>query len=303
MPRSVPGRPQGRPLRRRLIVLLSALAGLVPAGAFSQTTAPYIAQDSLNVFRRFTADSAMMLQFYGEVIGLTPLQTIGGVHRFRLGTGEVKLTASRPGTEYARGALGEVAGVQLWTFTVPDEAAVVARFTSHGYAVPRFEDKAGIRSALVQDPDGQWVQLVVAATGFDRLAVGITVADVESSRAYYRTFVGLQELPKTTVAPLAATAYPFRHGTTTINLLSFSARPRPGSKGLAGIQYVVSDVDAVDALAKSRMIPVEQPLRETLPGLRTVWLFDPDNVTNYFAETRASRGRGAGSGPTASDAR
>ena len=32
--------------------------------------------------------------------------------------------------------------------------------------------------------------------------------------------------------------------------------------------------------------PVEQPLGETLPGLVTTWLYDPDGVTNYFAEIR-----------------
>jgi hypothetical protein len=53
---------------------------------------------------------------------------------------------------------------------------------------------------------------------------------------------------------------------------------------MAGIQYVVNDVDAVNALAEPRHIPVEQPLRESLPGLRTVWLQDPDGVTNYFAQ-------------------
>jgi hypothetical protein len=31
---------------------------------------------------------------------------------------------------------------------------------------------------------------------------------------------------------------------------------------------------------------VEQPLGETLPGLVTTWLYDPDQVTNYFAEIR-----------------
>ena len=45
-------------------------------------------------------------------------------------------------------------------------------------------------------------------------------------------------------------------------------------------------VDPIWALAQQRAIPVEQPLGETLPGLVTTWLYDPDQVTNYFAEIR-----------------
>jgi len=44
--------------------------------------------------------------------------------------------------------------------------------------------------------------------------------------------------------------------------------------------------DPIWALAQQRAVPVEQPLAETLPGLVTTWLYDPDQVTNYFAEIR-----------------
>jgi hypothetical protein len=65
--------------------------------------------------------------------------------------------------------------------------------------------------------------------------------------------------------------------------------PKPVNRQLAGIQYVVKAVDPIWALAQQRAIPVEQPLGETLPGLVTTWLFDPDQVTNYFAEIRPRR--------------
>ena len=56
--------------------------------------------------------------------------------------------------------------------------------------------------------------------------------------------------------------------------------------GSAGIQYVVRDTPLVDAKAKHRGgIAVETPLNK-LAGfdLVTVWLNDPDGVTNYFAQ-------------------
>jgi hypothetical protein len=60
--------------------------------------------------------------------------------------------------------------------------------------------------------------------------------------------------------------------------------------GTGGIQYVVTDVEPIDALAKERGVTIDQPL-SGLPGfdLRTIWLDDPDGITNYFAQTGASR--------------
>jgi hypothetical protein len=84
---------------------------------------------------------------------------------------------------------------------------------------------------------------------------------------------------------LGVTKYPIRHGSTTISLWA-TPGPRPTNPQLAGIQYVVKPVDQIWALAQQRRVPVEQPLNETLPGLVTTWLYDPDGVTNYFAEIR-----------------
>src|SRR5690606_13569884 len=83
--------------------------------------------------------------------------------------------------------------------------------------------------------------------------------------------------------------YPYRNGTTIVSLRSFG-RDLPADTGTGGIQYVVTDVEAIDALAKERGVTIDQPLSE-LRGfsLRTIWLDDPDGITNYFAQTGASR--------------
>ena len=105
---------------------------------------------------------------------------------------------------------------------------------------------------------------------------------------FYRTFVGLDELPAVKDAVLGVTKYPFRHGSTTISVWA-TPGPKPTNRSLAGIQYVVKPVDPIWALAQQRGIQVETPLGEMMPGLVTTWLLDPDQVTNYFAEIR---GRG-----------
>jgi hypothetical protein len=83
--------------------------------------------------------------------------------------------------------------------------------------------------------------------------------------------------------------YPYRHGTTTISLRHFGD-DLPADTGTGGIQYVVSDVEFVDKLARERSIVIDQPL-STLQGfgLRTIWLDDPDGITNYFAQTGQPR--------------
>ncbi len=58
----------------------------------------------------------------------------------------------------------------------------------------------------------------------------------------------------------------------------------PANTRSAGIQYVVSDVEAVDAKAKAQNVKIDTPLGNFSAGLRTIWLSDPDGVTNYFAQ-------------------
>jgi catechol 2,3-dioxygenase-like lactoylglutathione lyase family enzyme len=255
--------------------------------------ASVLVPDSLNVFRRFTADGPKTLAFYGEVLGLKTMPAIGQVYRFQVGTSEVKFSPAGRNRSIARGGMNAAAGMRLWTFRIADEAALAARFAQHGYPAPAFKVVGDIRTALVADPDGEMVQLVVVPAGSTELAkldIGIAANDLEKSRAFYRNFVGLEELPPIDDALLGVRRYPFRHGTTTVSVWA-SGGGKPLNPSLAGIQYVVSDVNAVDALARQHAVPVETPLGETMPGLRTVWLYDPDQVTNYFAEIRPRQPR------------
>jgi predicted enzyme related to lactoylglutathione lyase len=140
---------------------------------------------------------------------------------------------------------------------------------------------------MVLDPANQWVELVVApgasAEVYQSFEAGLTVSDLEKSRAFYREFVGLDELPAVEDALLGTKRYPYRHGTTTVNLWSFG-KGLPANTRSAGIQYVVSDVEAVDAKAKAQNVKIDTPLGNFSAGLRTIWLSDPDGVTNYFAQ-------------------
>jgi catechol 2,3-dioxygenase-like lactoylglutathione lyase family enzyme len=265
------------------------------------TAAPVLWQPSMNVFRRFAAAPEKMYEFYGPVLGFEQLQTLsvtatnpGGVARFQAGAQELKLTRRTPNRQYQPGGVTDATGLRLVTFFFADEAALVERFTKHGHSPPKFttERATGRRSALVLDPDGQTVELVVLPNASpDQLAaieVGLTVADLERSRAFYRGFAGLEELEPGEDQRFGTKKYSFRHGATTVVLRSFG-RDLPADTGSGGIQYVVSNVDAIGALAQARAVTVETPLSPPGNGLRTIWLSDPDGVTNYFAETAQSR--------------
>jgi len=278
------------------------LTGLVPAAAHAQAAPPapataapatvasaYFAEKSANVFRRFNGDGVKTREFYGPVLGFGDIGAVGGVSRYQVGPSQLKFTKASANANFTRGAINDAAGVRLWTMWFPDEAVLTKRFADHGFAAPAFKNVDGVRSALVADPDGEWVQLVIAPNqpkeAYGRLEIGIAANDLEKSRAFYRTFVGLEELPAVKDPVLGVTKYPFRHGSTTISVWA-TPGPKPANPQLSGIQYVVKPVDPIWALAQQRGIPVEQPLGETLQGLVTTWLYDPDQVTNYFAEIR-----------------
>ena len=283
-------------------VISFLFAGLVPANgqtappAKATTAAPYFVEKSMNVFRRFNGDGAKTLQFYGQVLGFGDVGAVGGVSRYQVGPSQLKFTRAGANAKFTRGGINDAAGVRLWTMWFADETALAKRFTDNGYPAPQFKTVAGVRSTLVTDPDGEWVQLVVAPNQpqetYGRLEIGIAANDLEKSRAFYRTFVGLEELPAVKDPVLNVTKYPFRNGSTTISVWATDG-PKPMNRQLAGIQYVVKPVDPIWALAQERKIPVEQPLAPTLGTLMTTWLFDPDEVTNYFAEIRPRQPRPA----------
>lgn len=280
------------------MIALGVLAFVIAADSMSAQTsktaslAGLSTQPSMNVFRRFSVDAAKMTGFYGDVLGLKalpPLRMPGGgsMILFQIGSGQVKLQATPAASDYASGPVREVSGLRVFTFFFPDEQALTARFAQHGYPAPQFQATPSGRRAMVQDPEKQWVELVVmpgaSQSVYESMEVGLTVTDLEKSRAFYRDFVGLDELPAVKDTLLGVTKYPFRHGTTTVNIWSFGPTPRANTR-TAGIQYVISDVEAVDAKAKAQAVKIDTPLGNFSAGLRTIWLSDPDGITNYFAQ-------------------
>ena len=286
-----------KPLKIALLALpLLLAAGTLPARAADDATAkpkPVFAQDSLNVFRRVSeADRPKLVDFYGKALGLKPLTPINlsatqQMVLFGVGTGQIKLAAglTKDRKYHPGGEIGDATGIRIYTLTYPDEAQVKARFKDAGYAEPVFKDiGGGKRAALVKDPAGFSIGLVIApGAQADGVEAGINVSNLEKSRAFYRDFEGLEELPPVKDPILGVTKYPFRHGQTTISLFKIGDN-LPADTGSAGIQYVIKNIEPMNARALAEHVTVETPLGglQGFPGLETVWLNDPDGVTDYF---------------------
>ena len=279
----------------------AAAQGSAPATA-PATVKPYLWSSDrpkstvgeINVFRRFSNErTAAMREFYGEVLALPVLSdaALGGgqMIRYPLGGSEVKLFPVAPSPANTAG-IADATGVRVLTFFYAAEGPLVQRFTTRGILPPRFSattaHAGATKAALVQDPDGEWVELVIvpgaAAEKLARFEIGITVNDLDASRAFYGDVMGLTPQPPVRDELIGTTKYPFTHGETTINLWSFGAG-KPSDAQTGGMQYIVWNVAAIDEIVRTRAVQIDRPL--SAPGnMRTLWLVDPDGVSNYFAE-------------------
>ena len=255
------------------------------------------AQDSMNVFRRFPREkTAEMVKFYTEALALRSLSPIQLTSTQQMiltgvGSGQIKLSAGQQGNRKydLEGGYRGGTGIRFLLLSYPDPEVVQQRFRTAGFAEPEFLERGdGFRQALVKDPGGFDIVILTRPGLQDRsnggVGVGIAVSDLAKSRAFYRDFVGLDELEPVPAPVLETTLYPYRHQETTLFL--YEAMGDGVDNGSAGIQYVVRDAPMVDAKARHRGgIAVETPLNK-LAGfdLVTVWLNDPDGVTNYFAQ-------------------
>ena len=259
------------------------------------TVAPLQYLPAMHVFRRHSVEPEQMLAFYGDVLGFPRMPNIGQTARLQTGASEFKLQRRGADQQYLTGGPQGATGFRLVGLYFSDEAALTARFREHGLPAPAFRNVGGstTRVALTTDPDGQPVELIVTpgatAETLQQIEIGLTVSDVERARAFYRQFVGLEELAPIEDPLMGTTKYRFRHGSTLIVLRSFGAAlPADTSSGL--IQYLVSNIERVDELAKEHGIKIDRPLTAPVGApLRTLWISDPDGITNYFTETPQSR--------------
>jgi catechol 2,3-dioxygenase-like lactoylglutathione lyase family enzyme len=274
--------------------------GSLGEGQLNAANADIITSPGMNVFRRFPRGlTAEMVKFYTEALALdslSPIQLTASQQMILTGVGsmQIKLSAGQEGNRLYDMAGGHTGGtgIRFFVLTYPDRAVVAQRFSAAGFAAPAFAAQGdGLWQAMVTDPGGFPVVIQIRPGAQDRsddgIGIGINASSLEESREFYREFVGLEELPAVPAPLLGTTLYPLRHGETTVLLYQLGENGHPDN-GSAGIQYVVSDAPLAAARAAHRDIAVETPLNRLAGfGLVTIWLNDPDGVTNYFAQVGA----------------
>lgn len=119
-----------------------------------------------------TRDGEAALRFYRDTLGFrqepdTPFPMGGTMHRLWCGDSLIKLVVpdQAPDADPARGGIAGATGYRYWTISVSNLEALVEECRTGGYRVrvePR-EVRSGVSIAIVEDPDGNWVEFLQTA--------------------------------------------------------------------------------------------------------------------------------------------
>jgi glyoxylase I family protein len=117
-----------------------------------------------------TNDAAAAVGFYRDVLGFEDLGEMpmpgGTMHRLMCGTSAIKIVSPRkpPPAAAPPGGIQGATGYRYWTISVNNLEEVVADCEAAGrnMVVPITDLRPGIRIAIVEDPDGNWVEFLDA---------------------------------------------------------------------------------------------------------------------------------------------
>ncbi len=110
-----------------------------------------------------------MLGFYRDTLALEfeatiPMPGGGTMHRYRVGDSVVKIVETEPRPEVSAppGGIRGATGYRYWTIWVKDLQGCLDNISAAGFntVVPLKEIRPGVTIAIVEDPDGNWVELL-----------------------------------------------------------------------------------------------------------------------------------------------
>lgn len=116
-----------------------------------------------------TTNGPAMLAFYRDLLGLDfkgEMAMPGGkgtMHRLLCGDSLIKLVVMPElPAKAAPGGIQGAAGFRYWTITVSNLDAMAEACTAAGHKLvwPVREIRPGVRIAMVEDPDGNWVEFL-----------------------------------------------------------------------------------------------------------------------------------------------
>ncbi len=131
---------------------------------------PQLTKDSIDL-GIVIRDPDASLAFYRDVLGLTMVgegpMPGGTMYRLMCGTTMVKLVHldKEPPAAAPPGGIPGGFGYRYWTISVSniDEITAAVEAAGHRVAVPVRELRPGVTIAIVEDPDGNWVEFLQLA--------------------------------------------------------------------------------------------------------------------------------------------
>ena len=126
-----------------------------------------LAKDSIDL-GIVVADGEKALAFYRDTLGFehvadTPRPGGGTMHRLMCGTSMIKVISGADAPAKAPpGGINGGFGYRYWTISVTNLAEIAAVCEKAGYNVPvqPREIRPGVSIAMVEDPDGNWVEFL-----------------------------------------------------------------------------------------------------------------------------------------------
>lgn len=116
-----------------------------------------------------TMDHEAALKFYQDTLGLPferEWQTPDGSTMYRLKCGDCIIKIVRPKeappAQAPTGGIRGATGYRYWTMRISNMDSVMEDVRNAGYnvPVPPMDIGGGVKIAMVEDPDGNWVELV-----------------------------------------------------------------------------------------------------------------------------------------------
>lgn len=116
-----------------------------------------------------TKDAEASLKFYRDTLGLPEegsMDMPGGGKMVRLTCGtttlKIVVNAKEPAAEAAPGGIGGATGYRYFTISVSNlkEATQECKDAGYKVAVPPTDIRPGVTISMIEDPDGNWVELL-----------------------------------------------------------------------------------------------------------------------------------------------
>lgn len=275
-------------------------------------------------------DADQALAFYRDALGLVyerggPIYDGAMFHQLTSGSSALKIIApvsapaicSAPGPARSRVELGDTmraimrgAGFRYLTICVSNIEEITARCAEAGYStvepLQELSFAPGTFMAIVEDPDGNWVELLTSPKAeFD---LGIVVADGDKALRFYRDTIGLTYDSGVPIYD-GAMFYKLVGGSSVLKVVApvtapeICSAPGPGRSGLeldetmraimrgAGFRYLtfqVSNIEEIVAKCVAGGYSMVVPLQELsfAPGSTMAMVEDPDG--NWVELLRAA---------------